>query len=204
MQKVVHFKADFVGIPDDEEGAARLISHLSKPRNAVADMKKLRDVSCLAEGGRPFLNRSKKQVVEGATDVWGRVSHAIEVGDWFDRMISPKSLTKYHRSLTVSLQGRSKEIDWDPWKPVAHMAAGFRMAMLKTGRGRYFNRAGFSEQDKIDQLMDIMFDDHRWIELALREGRGRVIGPRLWGIQVPKLTRMFVSVPSRSQKSPPD
>jgi hypothetical protein len=209
----VTFNAQFIGVPSDEEGAARLISHLTRPNNFSADMKKLRDLCCLTEGQRPYNNRSRQQVLDGVADVWGRLRHAIDVGDRFDRMTLhasrsipgiAKSTAAYARSMAASLEDRSEEVAWEPWKPVAHLAGGFRIAMLRTGRGRFFNAANLPQVVKIGQIEELLFDDHSWIKVALDQAQSRVVIPRLAGLQIPKKTRIFVSVPSKSQKTPPD
>lgn len=211
-KKSVTFNASLIAIPDNSEGAARIMAQIAKPRNVTAVMKKLRDYHLVLEGERPFNNRSREQVLEAALTVWAQLRHAIKVGDWFDRMFVAQSkfildiddpARKYAQSLSASMGGEDKQTVWKPYLPVAHMAAGFRATMFKTNRGRYFS-SGLSDRSvQLDQIRDLLFDDHAWVPFAVQAAEARMGLLRLAGMQSPAETRLFVQMPQESQESTP-
>ncbi|WP_420142310.1 hypothetical protein [Sphingomonas sp.] len=205
-------KVSLVSIPENSEGAARLLAQIAKPTNVVAGMKKLRDFHLVLEGERPFNNRSRDQVLDAVSTVWTQLRHAIEVGDWFDRMFA--NLVKsdfdhsgaardYARSLASSLKERDKKTVWKPYLPVAHLAAGFRETMLKTRRGRYFEAGNFPRSVQLEQVRDLLFDDHSWLGHAVKASQARIVLPRQRGVQPPADTRWFMLTAGNSQESTP-
>ncbi len=207
MTKAVTFNASIIGIPQDSEGAARLVSHIAKPTNHSIAMRKLRDLVLLFEGERPFNNRSRDQVKDAASVVWSQIRKAIELGDWFDRMFAASpagrvddlQMQGYARTLTQSLTGADKKIIWQPHLPVIHMAAGFRIAMMRTNRGRFFDANATPRSVRIEQLREVLWDDHQWVSLALEQAEARLVTHRLHGRQVPGKTRIFIRVPSSQE-----
>lgn len=213
MPKSVSFNVTPVAIPENSEGAARLISNISDPRKPTVVMKKLRDFHLLLEGERPLNNRSKGQVLDSVSVVWAQVRRAIEVGDWFDRMFlnhtksaiaDDARASEYARTLANSLGGRDKQILWKPYLPVAHMAAGFRLAMMKTDRARYFDSPTIPRATQVAEIRDLLFDDHGWMDVAAEAAEARLVLPRLAGLKIPGKTRLFVMTSRLSQKSPPN
>jgi len=213
MGREVTFRASWVRIPQNTEGAARLLAHVAKPTNVTAGMKKFRDLISLLEGERPYANRSRDYVLDAVSGVWAQIRHGIEVGDWFDRMclkrLEPqvelgRKALGYPRTIAASLAGRDKDTQWKPHLPVAHMAAGFRSTMLSTGRGRYFAAGSIPRSVQVEQITDLLWEDHIWIADAVEAAQGRIVLPRLDGIQIPAITRMFVLTDPISQKSRPE
>lgn len=211
MGKQVTFKASLINIPQNSEGASRLLAHVAKPTNVTAGMKKLRDLHMILEGGRPYANRSRDYVLDAISGLWLQLRHGVEVGDWFDRMCLKRIETRvelgskaegYPQTISGSLGGRDKDTQWKPHLPVAHMAAGFRIAMLKTGRGRYFATGPIPRSVQVEQITDLIWEDHVWIAEAVEAAQARVVVPRQDGIQVPAITRMFVLTSPLSQKAP--
>jgi hypothetical protein len=205
-------KVSLVSIPENSEGAARLLAQIAKPTNVVAGMKKLRDFHLVLEGERPFNNRSRDDVLNGVSNVWIQLRHAMEVGDWFDRMFAnlvrsdfnPSDPVRYYaRSLATSIAERDKKTVWKPYLPVAHMAAGFRETMLKTRRGRYFETGNFPRSVHLEQIRDLLFDDHSWLRHAVKASQARIVLPRQRGVQPPADTRWFMLSPGESQESTP-
>jgi len=204
------FAVEPVVIPENSVGAARILAQISKPGNVTADMKKLRDLHLILEGDSPLQNRSRETALNGALTVWHRVRRAVEIGDWFDRMFLAHNLPSnqpdvvdYARSLSESLGDRDKEQAWDPWKPVVHMAAGFRFSMLRSGRANYFTGSNLPRSVCVDQLAELIFDDHEWISVAVAAAESRMVLIRFSAAQHTKKPRFFMLDPTFSKNTPP-
>lgn len=213
MNKEVTFKAKIFAIPENSEGASRILAHIAKPTNVPACLKKFRDYHLLKEGEPAYNNRSRAQVMNGMYSTWAQLQHSIRVGDWFDRMniYRERSTTgfsdrvrKYGRALSDSLAGGNKDTIWKPYLPVAHLAAGFRIAMLETSRGRYFSCDKPCLSEQLNQIDDLIFGDHSWMEKALEAATARLVIPRLQGSQIPAITRVFIMTDRVSQNITPD
>lgn len=202
MRKRATFRIRHIGVSENSEGAARLLSHLSSPRNFSADMRKLRDFHLVLEGGRPFQHRSRRQVRDGALLVWQRLAHAVRVGEWHQRSfiyqrradpaMSP-AIRAIGAPLRHSVGDRRPREAWKPWLPVAHLAAGFHIAMLKTLRGRYFSMSA-DEDTRVHEVTNLLFNDHGWILPTLEQAEAHMVLLRLKGMQSPPLTRHFILV----------
>ncbi len=212
MPKDVSFKADLVAIPQNSEGAARFLAQLAKPTNVPAGMKKLRDFHALLEGESAWNNRSREQVFSAVATIWQQVRHAVELGDWFDRAclyhsradLDPReSSYEYARPLAQSVAEADKQTVWKPFLPIVHMAGGFREMLLQTRRGKYFSDGAIPRSVRLNEIRDLLYDDHEWLAYAIQAGTARIVLPRLTGIQTPARTRVFILTNPISQESTP-